>query len=186
VIPDGVSLGADRVREGDAVVVSGTVGDHETAIVIARGELRVAETIESDCAAVHGVARAALAACPDARVMRDPTRGGLATTLNEIAGAAGVGITLDERAVPVRPCVRAVCDILGFDPLYMACEGRVVAIVPEDAAEAVVAAMRAHPLGREAAVIGRVGGRRGVYVRTAVGGVRPLVMLEGAQLPRIC
>ncbi len=118
--------------------------------------------------------------------MRDPTRGGLGTTLNEIAEAAGAGVTLDERAIPVRASVRAVCEILGFDPLYMACEGRVVAVVPPSGADAVVRAMRAHPLGRDAAVIGAVGGRRGVYIRTGVGGVRPVVMLEGAQLPRIC
>jgi len=186
VVPDGVALGCERVREGDAVVVSGTIGDHETAIVIARKELSVEGVVESDCAPVHGVARAVLAACPEARVMRDPTRGGLATTLNEIAAAAGVGITLDERAVPVRRAVRAVCDILGFDPLYMACEGKLVAIVPGEAADAVTAAMREDPLGRDAAVVGAVGGRPGVFVRTAVGGVRPLIMLEGAQLPRIC
>jgi hydrogenase expression/formation protein HypE len=186
VIPDGVSLGSERVRDGDSVVVSGTIGDHETAIVIARKGLRVEEAVESDCAAVHGVVAAALDACPDVRVMRDPTRGGLGTTLNEIAAAAGAGITIDERSIPVRAAVRAVCEILGFDPLYMACEGKVVAVVPAEGAEAVVRAMRAHPLGREAAVIGTVGGRRGVYLRTAVGGVRPVVMLEGVQLPRIC
>jgi hydrogenase expression/formation protein HypE len=186
VIPDGVSLGSERVREGDAVVVSGTIGDHETAIVIARKELRVEEPIESDCAAVHGLVRAALEACPDVRVMRDPTRGGLGTTLNEIAAASGAGITIEERAVPVSAAVRAVCEILGFDPLYMACEGKVVAVVPAGAADAVVRAMRAHPLGREAAVIGAVGGRKGVYLRTSIGGVRPVVMLEGVQLPRIC
>ena len=186
VVPDGVALGCERVREGDAVVVSGTVGDHETAIVIARKELTVEGVVESDCAPVHEVARAVLAACPQARVMRDPTRGGLATTLNEIASSSGVGITLDERAVPVRPAVRAVCDILGFDPLYMACEGKLVAVVPGSAAGAAVEAMRAVPLGRDTAVVGGVGGRPGVFVRTAVGGVRPLIMLEGAQLPRIC
>jgi len=186
VIPDGIALGSERVREGDAVIVSGTIGDHETAIVIARKDLRVEEAIESDCAPVNGLVRRVLEACPETRVMRDPTRGGIGTTLNEIAAAAGAGITLDERALPVRPAVRAVCDILGFDPLYMACEGKVVAIVPPGASEAVVRAMRADPLGREAAVVGAVGGRRGVYLRTGVGGVRPVLMLEGVQLPRIC
>jgi hydrogenase expression/formation protein HypE len=186
VIPDGVSLASERVRDGDSVIVSGTIGDHETAIVIARKELRVEEAVESDCAAVHGIARAALDACPDVRVMRDPTRGGLGTTLNEIAAAAKAGIAIEERSIPIHAAVRAVCEILGFDPLYMACEGKVIAVVPAGGADAVVRAMRAHPLGREAAVIGTVGGRRGVYLRTAVGGVRPVVMLEGAQLPRIC
>lgn len=186
VIPDGIALGSERVREGDAVIVSGTIGDHETAIVIARKDLRVEEAIESDCAPVNGLVRRVLEACPETRVMRDPTRGGIGTTLNEIAAAAGAGIALDERALPVRPAVRAVCDILGFDPLYMACEGKVVAIVPPGASEAVVRAMRADPLGREAAVVGAVGGRRGVYLRTGVGGVRPVLMLEGVQLPRIC
>jgi len=186
VIPDGIALGSERVREGDAVIVSGTIGDHETAIVIARKDLRVEEAIESDCAPVNGLVRRVLEACPETRVMRDPTRGGIGTTLNEIAAAAGAGIALDERALPVRPAVRAVCDILGFDPLYMACEGKVVAIVPPGASEAVVRAMRADPLGREAAVVGAVGGRRGVYLRTGGGGVRPVLMLEGVQLPRIC
>ncbi len=185
-IPEGRHLSSSRVREGDAVVVSGTIGDHETAILLAREDLKVRETIESDCAPLNGLVETVLEACQDVRVMRDPTRGGLGTTLCEIASRAGVGVLIEERDVPVDRRVAAVCDILGFDPIYMANEGKLVAVVPGDAAGGVVEAMRSHELGRRAAAIGTVGGRRGVRMRTVVGGVRPIVMLEGVQLPRIC
>lgn len=185
-IPGGVELAGDRVREGDAVIVSGTVGDHETAILVAREEFRIDETIASDCAPLHEIAGVILAASPDTRVMRDPTRGGLATTLNELSSRSGVGIEIDEASVPVRGDVRSVTDILGFDPLYMANEGKAVAVVPESDAERVVEALRTHDLGRNAAIIGRAGGPPGVTLRTRVGGARPLLMLEGVQLPRIC
>jgi hydrogenase expression/formation protein HypE len=185
-VPDGVTLGSDRIRQGDAVVVSGTVGDHETAILVAREGFEIEETIESDCAPVHEIAATILAASPGTRVMRDPTRGGLATTLNELSARSGVGLEIDERRVPVRDDVRSVTDILGFDPLYMANEGKVVAVVPADDAVRVVEALRTHELGRNAAVIGRAAGPAGVTLRTRVGGARPLLMLEGVQLPRIC
>jgi hydrogenase expression/formation protein HypE len=185
-VPEGVRLGSDRVSEGDAIIVSGTIGDHETAILVAREGFEIEQTIRSDCAPLHEVAEVILAASPGARSLRDPTRGGLATTLNELSSRSGVGIEIEEEAVPVRDDVRSVTDILGFDPLYMANEGKVVAVVPADEAERVIASLRTHELGRAAAVIGRAGGPSGVVLRTSVGGARPLLMLEGVQLPRIC
>jgi hydrogenase expression/formation protein HypE len=186
LIPAAVRIAGDRAEPGDAVIMSGTMGDHETAILVAREQLRLEETIESDCAPLNGLVAAVLGACPDVHVMRDPTRGGLGTTLNEIASRSEVGITTYEDALPIDARVSSVCEILGFDPVYMANEGKMIAVVPSDAAESVLAAMREHPLGREAAVIGAVEDGRGVRLRTTVGGVRPIVMLEGVQLPRIC
>ncbi len=186
VIRDGVSISAVRAQEGDVVILSGTIGDHETAILIAREELRLDEVIESDCACLNGLVETLLRACPDVHVLRDPTRGGLGTTLNEIASKSGLGITIREADIPVAEKVRAVCSILGYDPIYMANEGKLIAIVPQDGADAVLEAMRSHPLGLEARAIGTVGGKPGVYMRTEVGGLRPIVMLEGVQLPRIC
>jgi hydrogenase expression/formation protein HypE len=186
VIPEGREISARRVAEGDAVIVSGTIGDHETAILVAREGLKLEETIESDCAPLNDLVEVVLGACPDTHAMRDPTRGGLGTTLVEIASRAGVGITIEERAIPTADKVRAVCEILGFDPIYMANEGKVIVVAPGASAEAIVEAMRGHPLGRNAAVIGGAGGRPGVYLRTTVGGLRPVLMLEGVQLPRIC
>jgi hydrogenase expression/formation protein HypE len=186
VIPEGREIAAARVEEGDAVIVSGTIGDHETAILVAREGLTLEETIESDCAPLADLIDTVLDACPSVHAMRDPTRGGLGTTLVEIALRAGVGITVEEGAIPIDRKVRAVCEILGFDAIYMANEGKVIVVAPAAESDAIVEAMRAHPLGRSAAVIGGVGGRRGVYLRTAVGGLRPVLMLEGVQLPRIC
>jgi hydrogenase expression/formation protein HypE len=186
VIPAGRRVSASLAAEGDAVLVSGTIGDHEAAIVVAREDLRLEEPIESDCAPLSGLAEAVYDVCPDVHVMRDPTRGGLGTTLNEIAARSGTGITIREAVLPIEAKVAALCDILGFDPLYMANEGKMIVLVPADSADDVLSAMRDHPLGREAAVIGRVGGRQGVFLETLVGGLRPIVMLEGVQLPRIC
>lgn len=186
LIPASVRVAGNRAAPGDAVIISGTMGDHETAILVAREQLKLEEAIKSDCAPLNGLAAAVLDACPDVHVMRDPTRGGLGTTLNEIASRSGVGITIEERALPMDARVRSVCEILGFDPVYMANEGKMIAVVPEDFAESVLRAMREHPLGREAAVVGAVEEGRGVRLRTSVGGVRPIVMLEGVQLPRIC
>ena len=186
VIPARVHVAGDRARPGDVVVVSGTIGDHEAAILVAREGLRLEQTIESDCAALNGLADAVLEACPEVHVMRDPTRGGLGTTLNEVAGRSGVSITLEESALPMDERVRSVCEILGFDPIYMANEGKMIVIAPAESADAVVNAMRRHPLGARAAVIGAVTEGRGVRLRTEIGGLRPVVMLEGVQLPRIC
>jgi hydrogenase expression/formation protein HypE len=185
-VPEGREISAGKASPGDRVLVTGTVGDHETAIVVAREGLKLRETIESDCAPIAGLIGSVLAACPGVHAMRDPTRGGLGTTLCEIAGRAGVGITIDEASIPLDPRVRSVCDILGFDPLYMASEGRAVIVVAAGQEMAALEAARAHELGRGAAVIGAVEARPGVRLRTRVGGVRPVVMLEGVQLPRIC
>jgi hydrogenase expression/formation protein HypE len=188
VIREGLTLGADRAREGDAVLVSGLLGDHGAAILCARGDMALETPIESDCAALHGLIAALVAAAPGVRFLRDPTRGGLATALNEVAEASQVAIEIDERATPIREEVKAFCEILGLDPLYLANEGKIVAIAPPDEAEAALAAMRAHPLGRRAAIIGAV--QRGepgrVTMRTVFGGRRIVDMLVGEQLPRIC
>lgn len=186
VIPEEVSVSGANAASGDVVILSGTIGDHETAILVAREDIKLNESIESDCAPLGGLIAAVLDAYPGVHVMRDPTRGGLGTTLNEIAARSGVGITIDEKLLPIRREVRAVCGMLGFDPLYMANEGKVVVVAPEPAAEPIVQAMRDHRRGRDAAVVGEVGGRPGVYMRTTIGGVRPILMLEGTQLPRIC
>ena len=188
VIPPGVDLRADRARAGDAILVNGPLGDHGAAIVDARGELALENPIESDCQPLNGLVQAVLAACPDLRCLRDATRGGLATVLNEFAAASQVGIRIDERALPIREAVRGMCEILGLDPLYLANEGKLVAVAPPDAADAALEAMRAHPAGRQAARIGTVVAEPPgqVVLATAFGGDRLLDMLVGEQLPRIC
>jgi len=185
----GVEIAAARVRPGDSVLVSGTMGDHGVAIMSARAELGLETEVVSDTAAVHGLVAAMAAVAPGAiRWMRDPTRGGLAAALNELARDAEVGVALDEPSVPVRPQVEAACELLGLDPLYMACEGRLVAVCAPDAADDLLAAMRSHPLGAAAARIGEVTGDalRLVTMRTGFGGTRVVDWLSGEQLPRIC
>jgi hydrogenase expression/formation protein HypE len=188
VIPPGRSLAARHVRPGDVVLVNGTLGDHGTAILTARGDMALSTPIESDCAPLNHLMEAVLAAAPGTRCARDATRGGLASALNEIAQAAGCGVTLDETALPLRPEVRGCCEILGLDPLYLANEGTLVLIAPPDEAEAALAAMRSVAEGREAQIIGRaVTGHPGqVVIKTLFGGGRRLDMLTGEQLPRIC
>lgn len=183
-----VSLGATQVRPGDAVLVSGPIGDHGVTIMLARGELEIESDIGSDTAPLHGLVAALLDAAPAVRVMRDATRGGVATVLNEIAAAARVAVVVDESAVPVRPEVLGASELLGIDPLYVACEGRLVAVVDGSQAEAALAAMRAHPLGAQAALVGEVGDDPPgmVLLRTAFGGTRIVDMLVGDPLPRIC
>jgi hydrogenase expression/formation protein HypE len=170
------------------VLASGTLGDHGMAIMSVREGLEFEAAIESDSAALYGLVAAVLAACPAVRLFRDPTRGGVAASLNEIAGSANVGIEIDETAIPVRPAVAAACEILGLDPLAVANEGKLLAIVPGEEAEAVLAAMRSHPLGREAVILGRVVAAhpRVVALRTAIGGTRVVPLPIGEQLPRIC
>ncbi|MEW6074109.1 MAG: hydrogenase expression/formation protein HypE [Planctomycetota bacterium] len=182
----GVRLAPDSCRPGDAILVSGPVGDHGIAVLLAREDLGLRSPVASDCAPVGALARAVLAAAPGTRCMRDPTRGGLATAIVELAAAAGAGAVLHEEAVPVRDAVLAVGDLLGLDPLYVACEGRLIAIVPPVEAAAALAALRRDPAGREAAQIGEIVAGGGVILATAAGGHRPLHALEGAQLPRIC
>ena len=179
--------GLDAVRPGDAVLVSGTVGDHGTAVMLARSGMMDGE-LRSDCAALNRLTAAMLSSGADIRILRDPTRGGLATTLNEFTEGRVFGIELEESAVPVRPEVRAACDMLGLDPLYCANEGKLTCICASEDAEALLETMRTLPEGRDAALIGRVTedahGR--VSLRTGLGGRRVLQKLAGAQLPRIC
>ena len=187
VVPAGVELGGERARPGDVVLLSGPMGDHGIAVLAARGELGFEAAVESDVAPLNRLAAAALQA-GDVRVMRDPTRGGVASTLNEIARQSGVAIVLDEAALPVRPAVAAACEMLGFDPLYIANEGRLLVIVGRDEVDAVLAAMRAAPYGTETVVVGEVRAEpaRRVLLRTALGSLRIVDMLAGELLPRIC
>ncbi len=180
-------LGPERMRPGDAVLISGTAGDHGAAVMLARDGLMEGE-IRSDCAALNGLARAVLESGADVKVLRDPTRGGAATTLCEFAEASGLGIELDEAAIPVRRDVEAACALLGLDPLYCANEGKMLAVVAAEDAERALEAMRSCPEGENAAMIGRViADRPGkVVLRTRTGGGRILQKLAGAQLPRIC
>jgi hydrogenase expression/formation protein HypE len=187
-IPNGVDLGFERVRPGDRVLVSGTLGDHGMAVMIARGELALEVDLESDTAAVHELTSALLELGDAVHWMRDPTRGGLATTLNELAQRAEVGVVLSEAALPLRPTVVGACEILGIDPLYVANEGKIVAVVAPGAAGHALATLRAHPLGLEAALIGEVRDDpdRLVLLDTAFGGTRIVDVLVGDPLPRIC
>jgi hydrogenase expression/formation protein HypE len=181
-------LGVATARPGDAVLVSGPIGDHGITVMLARGELDIEADLVSDTAPVHGLVADLLAATPGVRAMRDATRGGVATILNEVAKAAGVAVVVDEGAVPVSTEVRGASELLGIDPLYVACEGRIVAIVDGAAADVALAAMRGHPLGAGAAVIGRVAEDPPglVLLNTTFGGTRICDLLVGDPLPRIC
>jgi hydrogenase expression/formation protein HypE len=188
VLPEGVLLSGNRARPGDVVLLSGCIGDHGMAIMATRENLGFAAPIVSDTAALHGLVAALLATGADIRCLRDPTRGGLATTVNEIARQSGVGVMLDEAAIPVNGEVAAACEFLGLDPLYVANEGKLVAIVAAADAERVLAALRAHPLGARAAKIGEViaDDHHFVQMTTGLGGRRIVDWLTGDQLPRIC
>lgn len=183
-----VSLGAANARPGDAVIVSGPVGDHGITVMLARGELDIESDVESDTAPLAGLVDRLLDATSGVRCLRDATRGGVATILNEVARASEVAVVVDEDTVPVRPEVRGACEILGLDPLYVACEGRLVAVVDGGEADAAVQALRSHPLGEGAAVIGRVKDDPPtlVLLKTEFGGTRIVDMLIGDPLPRIC
>jgi hydrogenase expression/formation protein HypE len=187
-VPTGVRLGAEGVRPGDAVLVSGPVGDHGIAILVARGDLALAAPVRSDTAPLHELAAALLDAVPGTRWLRDPTRGGVASAVNELAVASGSGVELTEADVPVRPTVAGACELLGLDPLHIANEGRLVAVVPAEATDAALAALRSRPEGEGARVIGFVTDDHPglVVVRTPLGGTRILDMLVGDPLPRIC
>jgi hydrogenase expression/formation protein HypE len=188
VLAEGVDLSGAYCQPGDKVLLSGTLGDHGIAIVSTREGLEFSTDIETDAAPLNALVTATLAAAPNVRCFRDPTRGGLSSALNELAAASGVSITVDETAVPVRPQVRGASEMLGYDVFQVANEGKMVAVVPADEAEAALAAMRVAPYGSEAAIIGEVaegpGGK--VYVKTAFGATRIMDMLVGEQLPRIC
>lgn len=188
VVAPGRELSGRNARPGDAILVSGSLGDHGMAIMAAREGLGFEAPILSDTAALHGLVDAMRRSGADIRVLRDPTRGGLATTLNEIAAQSRVGMMLNEKALPVKPAVNAACEFLGLDPLYVANEGKLVAICAENDAKNLLAAMRAHPLGADAAIIGRVQEDEHHFVQmtTAFGGRRIVDWLSGEQLPRIC
>ena len=188
VLMDGVEISGSNARPGDAVLVSGPIGDHGMAIMSVRENLSFAAPIVSDSAALHGLIADLLVAVPQLHVLRDPTRGGVAATLNEIAQQSGVGVVLDEAAIPVRPAVAAACELLGLDPLNIANEGRVLVFCPAADAARALAALQAHPLGREAALIGEVitDPRHFVQMRTRFGGRRMIDWLAGDALPRIC
>jgi len=175
-----------RIKPGDKVIISGTIGDHAASIVLAREELKFRARIKSDSSPLNGFVSSVI--CKDIKFMRDPTRGGLATTLNEISMVSGYDIAIEESSVPVKKTVRALCEILGFDPLYMANEGKLIAIVSRGAANAVLSKMKKHPLGKDAAIIGEIKKNkdRRVYINTRSGGSRILDMITGEQLPRIC
>ena len=188
VVPAGVNIAATRARPGDAILVNGTLGDHGVAILVARNELELQSDIASDCQPLHGLVQVMLAACPDIHCLRDATRGGLATVMNEFAIGSKVGMRLHERALPLKAAVRGACEMLGLDVLYMANEGKLVAVVPPGDAHAVLAAMRAHPAGADAAIVGEVLAEPAghVILNTLFGGERVVDMLVGEQLPRIC
>ncbi len=188
VVPVGIELSGNRARPGDAILLSGTLGDHGMAIMAQRENLGFSSGIVSDTAALHGLIEAMLATGADIRVLRDPTRGGLATTLNEIARQSQAGMLIEEAAMAVNPQVAAACEFLGLDPLYVANEGKLVAIVAASDADKVLAAMQAHPLGSRAARIGEVleDPNHFVQMRTGFGGKRIVDWLTGEQLPRIC
>lgn len=188
VIPPGVNIGPQLAQPGDAVLVSGELGLHGMAIMSVREGLEFESIIASDSAPLNGLVVAMLAVTPEIHALRDPTRGGAASTLNEIAKASRVGIVLDERALPIPPAVRAACEFLGLDPLYVANEGKLIALVPAAQADAVLAAMRQHPAGQRATKIGHVTAQHPglVVAKTGIGGTRVVDMMLGEQLPRIC
>jgi hydrogenase expression/formation protein HypE len=188
VVADGIDISGDRARPGDAILVSGSIGDHGVAIMSKRENLGFETEIRSDSTALHDLVAAMIDAVPGIHCLRDPTRGGLASTLNEIARQSGVGMQLREQAIPVRAEVAAACELLGLDPLNVANEGKLVAICPAADAETLLAAMRAHPKGQDAAIIGEVfeDPHQFVQMETAFGGNRIVDWLAGEQLPRIC
>jgi hydrogenase expression/formation protein HypE len=188
IIPEGVDVGSARAEPGDAIIVSGPLGDHEIAVLMARGEFSLHGGITSDCAPLNQLVEVMLEASRAIHSLRDPTRGGLATVLWEIANASQVGVVVEEGLIPIRDQVKAVCDLLGFDPYYLANEGKLVAFVPEGEAKGVLKAMQAHPLGKQAVIIGSVVAEHPgkVLLKTPIGGHRLLDPLSGEQFPRIC
>ncbi len=188
VVPDGVNISGDRAAPGDKILLSGSIGDHGVAILSKRENLEFETQIVSDSAALHGLVAAMVEAVPEIHCLRDPTRGGLAATLNELAHQSGVGMRLKETAIPVKPEVAGACELLGLDPLNVANEGKLIAICAAGDADALLQAMRAHPLGADAAIIGEVVADEHCFVQmeTALGGRRMVDWLAGEQLPRIC
>jgi hydrogenase expression/formation protein HypE len=188
LVPEGRSLSIRNARPGDAILVSGTLGDHGIAILSVREGIEFETELKSDSASLHDLTRRMLECCPGIRCMRDPTRGGLSSSLNELAHASGVGVEISEEAVPIRTEVRAACEMLGLDPFYIANEGKLIAVAPPADAERLLDEMRRHPLGKDARCIGQVvEAHKGVVIsRSAFGGERIVMVLSGEQLPRIC
>lgn len=188
MVPPGIDISGDKAKPGDAILISGTMGDHGVAVMSKREGLDFETAIVSDSAALHTMVARMVAACPSIHVLRDPTRGGLAATLNEIAAQSAIGMLIKESAVPVAPEVRGACELLGLDPLYVANEGKLICICAAEDAEALLGIMRAHPLGANAALIGhcREDSHHFVQMETAMGGNRVVDWLAGEQLPRIC
>ncbi|MCB1716678.1 MAG: hydrogenase expression/formation protein HypE, partial [Candidatus Competibacteraceae bacterium] len=188
VVPEGVHISSERAKPGDKILVSGTIGDHGIAILLAREDFAFYGALESDTAALHDLVAVMVQTAPDIHVLRDPTRGGIAAALNEIAHQSGVGMMLHEHHIPVKEQVSAVCEFLGFDPLYMANEGKLIAICAPQDADRLLDKMRAHPLGQNAAMIGEVieDSHCFVQMETRFGGRRVVDWLSGDQLPRIC
>jgi hydrogenase expression/formation protein HypE len=188
IVPPGVSIVSGGARPGDRIILSGSMADHGIAVLTQREGFRFESEVVSDTAPLHGMVQEMLAAAPEIHVLRDPTRGGVGTALNEIAVQSGVGMVIEEECLPVTPAVAGICELLGFDPLYVANEGKLLCLVPEDQSEHVLAAIRSNACGRNACVIGRVTadhpGR--VVMTTRIGGRRIVDMLSGEQLPRIC
>ena len=188
VVPEGIVISGQHAQPGDAIVTNGCIGDHGVAILLARNELALESNVESDTQPLHELIGHMLEVCPTIRSIRDATRGGVATVLNEFASAAGVSMYVNESSIPIRESVRGACEILGLDPLYLANEGKLVAIVPQDCAKQLVSTMRKHPFGEESAIIGTVkeSPQGTVVLTTAFGGSRIVDTLVGEQLPRIC
>lgn len=188
MVPEGVDISGDQARVGDAILISGSIGDHGVAIMSSRENLEFETSIESDSAALHGLVADMLNTAADIHCLRDPTRGGLATTLNELAQQSAVGMHLDENNIPVKPAVAAACELLGLDPLYVANEGKLICICAPQDSQKLLAVMHSHPLGREAAIIGEVIDDQNGFVQmqTSFGGSRIVDWLAGEQLPRIC
>jgi hydrogenase expression/formation protein HypE len=188
VIPSGIDISPRNIQVGDVVIINGEIGNHGTAILVARGELALETDIESDCQPLHDLVASILNVCPNIHAMRDATRGGLATVLNEFAQTANLGIRLDESAIPVREEVQGTCEILGLDPLYLANEGKLVIVAPKEKADIILATMRTHPVGEKASIIGEIIPTPPgiVLLKTSFGAERIVDMLVGDQLPRIC
>ncbi|GBE92829.1 hydrogenase expression/formation protein HypE [Nostoc cycadae] len=188
IIPTGVNISAHNIQPGDAIIINGELGNHGTAILIARGELALETDIKSDCQPLHTLVETIINVCPEIHAMRDATRGGLATVLNEFAMTSNVGIRIHEKSIPIREEVKGVCEILGLDPLYLANEGKLVVVVKQDKADQVLSAMKTHPAAKDACIVGEViASPPGVvFLKTAFGAERIVDMLVGDQLPRIC
>ncbi|MCG8072154.1 MAG: hydrogenase expression/formation protein HypE [Candidatus Thiodiazotropha taylori] len=188
VVPAGINISGDRAEPGDRIIVSGSMGDHGVTIMSSRENLEFETSLTSDSAALHSLVEQMVAVAPDIHCLRDPTRGGLATTLNELAQQSQVGMQLSEAEIPVKPAVASACELLGLDPLYVANEGKLICICSEADAQRLLPVMRAHPLGKESAIIGRVieDPHHFVQMETLFGGSRVVDWLSGEQLPRIC